>query len=140
MGAEGGGGGSVPGSAEVGARPRGGFQATGMRSSLERHRRRDMRVARRDPHRPAHRQAHAEEGKRMKGRALSGQGIGLTHTSFLTRPAWEAVAVAAAAAAAAANNCLTLAVNYKLELRKRCSTLGGKITSAEILVPEKCRL
>lgn len=41
---------------------------------------------------------------------------------------------------AAANDHLTLAVNYKLELRERRSTLGSNITSAEILVPEKCRL
>lgn len=68
MGAECGSGGSVPGSADVSTRPRGGFKATGMQSSLEHHGRHDMRVVRRDPHHTAHRQAHAEEGKRMRGR------------------------------------------------------------------------
>lgn len=126
-------GGSVPGPAEVSGRPRGGFKTTGMQSSLECHGRRDMRVVRLYPHHTAHKQAHAQEGKGIRGRQrFLSKAFRLTHASFLMKPAWEA--------AAAANDCPTLAVNYKLELRKRRSTLGSKITSAEILVPEKCRV
>lgn len=124
-------GGSVPGPAEVSRRPRGGFKATGVQSSLECHGRRDMRVVRRRPHHEAHRRAHAREGKGIRGRQrFLSKAFRLTHTGFLMQLAWKA---------AAANDCLTLAENYKLELRKRRSTLGSKLTPAEILVPEKCR-
>lgn len=115
-------GGSVPAPAEVSRSPR--------HAELFGTPRATRHVGRASAPPPHCTQTSTRRGRREDQRkaALSWQGI-LTHTP--QRPD-------------GLESCcckrLSLAVNHKLELRERRSTLGGKITSAEILGPEKCRV